>query len=109
MLVDGKAIKSCTMLVVQAAGASITTVEGVASGGALHPIQHYLREKHGLQCGFCTPGMVMIGLDLLSQGPALSAERIREGLEGNLCRCTGYQNIVDALVAASAAMTGSSV
>lgn len=109
VLVDGKAIKSCTMLVVQAAGASITTVEGVASGGALHPIQHYLREKHGLQCGFCTPGMVMIGLDLLSQGPALSAERIREGLEGNLCRCTGYQNIVDALVAASAAMTGSSV
>ena len=95
--VDGDAVKSCTMLAVQADGASVTTVEGLADGTDLHPLQESFREEHGLQCGYCTPGMLMTATQFLEKNPDPSREEIREALEGNICRCTGYQNIVDAV------------
>ena len=97
--VDGRSVKSCTMLAVQAEGADIVTIEGVARNGELHPMQEAFREHHGLQCGFCTPGMIMSALDLVQQNPDPDETEIREWLEGNLCRCTGYQNIVRAIKA----------
>lgn len=102
--VDGRSVKSCTMLAVQADGAEVKTIEGVASNGELHPLQAAFREHHGLQCGFCTPGMIMSALDLIEQNPDPSEAEIREWLEGNLCRCTGYQNIVRAVKAGAEAM-----
>jgi carbon-monoxide dehydrogenase small subunit len=102
--VDGKAIKSCTMLAVQADGADVKTIEGMANGDALHPLQTAFWEKHGLQCGFCTPGMIMAAADLLANDADPSDEAIRHAIEGNICRCTGYQNIVIAVRAAAAAM-----
>jgi carbon-monoxide dehydrogenase small subunit len=97
---DGAAVKSCAVLVVQASGRTVTTIEGLAESGALHPMQEAFREHHGLQCGFCTPGMIMAGLDMVRRhGPFLEAEQVRTELEGNLCRCTGYHNIVTAIVA----------
>jgi carbon-monoxide dehydrogenase small subunit len=104
--VDGKAVKSCTMLAVQANGAAVTTIEGLAKGDTLHPMQEAFRDNHGLQCGFCTPGMVMSALDLVKNNPDPSEEQIRDGLEGNICRCTGYHNIVKAVKAGAAAMKG---
>ncbi len=103
---DGQSVKSCTTLAVQADGAAVTTIEGVASNGALHPLQEAFRDNHGLQCGFCTPGMIMSALDLLDRNPDPSERQIREWLEGNLCRCTGYHNIVKAIQAAAQAMRG---
>jgi aerobic carbon-monoxide dehydrogenase small subunit len=97
VLVDGQAVKSCTLLAVQADGANVTTVEGLAANGNLHPVQEGFWEKHGLQCGYCTTGMIMSACGLLAQNPNPTEEQIREGLEGNLCRCTGYQNIVEAV------------
>jgi carbon-monoxide dehydrogenase small subunit len=94
---DGRAVKSCTVLAVQADGGNVTTIEGLASNGALHAVQEAFREKHGLQCGYCTPGMIMTAVDLLEANPAPSDEEIRQALEGNLCRCTGYENIVRAV------------
>ncbi len=91
---NGRAVKACSMLAVQAQGADITTIEGLAPAGELHPMQAAFRECHGLQCGFCTPGMVMSAVQLLSDNPGASENQIREGLEGNICRCTGYHNIV---------------
>jgi carbon-monoxide dehydrogenase small subunit len=103
---DGMSVKSCSVLAVQADGAEITTVEGLAGDdGALHPVQQAFHECHALQCGFCTPGMVMAAVDLLSNNPDPSEQEIREGLEGNLCRCTGYQNIVRAVAQAAKAGT----
>src|SRR2546423_10508341 len=96
---DGRAVKSCTVLAVQADGAEVTTIEGLASGGELHPVQEAFHEQHALQCGFCTPGMVMSVVGLLDENPSPSEEQIRKALEGNLCRCTGYQNIVKAVQA----------
>jgi carbon-monoxide dehydrogenase small subunit len=104
VLMDGRAVKSCTVLTVQADGAEIATIEGLARGGKLHPLQEGFWEKHGLQCGFCTPGMIMSAYDLLQQNPNPSEDEIRHGLEGNLCRCTGYQNIVKAIRSAAAKM-----
>jgi carbon-monoxide dehydrogenase small subunit len=101
---DGKAVKSCTMLAAQAQGAKITTIEGLATDGKLHPMQEAFREHHGLQCGFCTPGMVMTALDLVQNNPNPTEQQIREGLEGNICRCTGYHNIVKAVSAGAKAM-----
>ncbi len=97
VIVNGAAVKSCTMLAVQADGAAITTVEGLASNGQLHPIQEGFWERHGLQCGFCTPGMIMSAYDLLQRNPSPSEQEIRHALAGNLCRCTGYHNIVRAV------------
>jgi aerobic carbon-monoxide dehydrogenase small subunit len=102
--VDGEAVKSCTVLAVQADGAEVTTIEGLADGEELHPVQDAFWSNHGLQCGYCTPGMIMAAADLLKRNPNPSEEEIRHGLEGNLCRCTGYQNIVRAVQTASAAM-----
>jgi carbon-monoxide dehydrogenase small subunit len=102
--IDGRSIKSCTMLAVQVQGADVVTIEGVAKNGNLHPMQEAFRENHGLQCGFCTPGMIMSALDLVNQNPDPSEKEIREWLEGNLCRCTGYQNIVKAVKAGATAM-----
>jgi carbon-monoxide dehydrogenase small subunit len=102
--VDGRSVKSCTMLAVQAEAAEVLTIEGVARGGALHPMQEAFREQHGLQCGFCTPGMIMSALDLVLQNPDPDERQIREWLDGNLCRCTGYQNIVRAVQAGAGAM-----
>jgi carbon-monoxide dehydrogenase small subunit len=104
--VDGKSIKSCTMLAVQADGAKVTTIEGLATNGKLHPMQEAFRDNHGLQCGFCTPGMVMSAIDLVKRIPNPSETQIREGLEGNICRCTGYHNIVKSIQAGAAAMRG---
>lgn len=95
--IDGKAVKSCSMLAAQADGKSITTIEGMANDDELHPLQESFREKHGLQCGFCTPGMIMTAADLLNHNPNPSETEIREALEGNICRCTGYHNIVEAI------------
>jgi carbon-monoxide dehydrogenase small subunit len=100
---DGLAVKSCTVLAVQANGAEVTTIEGLADNGDLHAVQQAFHEQHGLQCGFCTPGMVMATVALLEQSPDPSDEEIRHGLEGNLCRCTGYQNIVRAVREAAGA------
>lgn len=97
VLVDGKSVKSCTMFAVQANGADLTTVEGLSTNGELHPVQEGFWEKHGLQCGFCTPGMLMSACELLKHQPDPTEAQIRQGIEGNLCRCTGYQNIVDAV------------
>ena len=94
---NGRAVKSCSMLALQAQGAQIMTIEGLAQNGTMHPMQEAFRECHGLQCGFCTPGMVMSAVQLLKDNPKASEEEIREGLEGNICRCTGYQNIVKAI------------
>jgi len=106
--VDGRSVKSCTMLAVQAEGANVETIESVARDGELHPMQAAFREHHGLQCGFCTPGMIMSALDLVRVNPDPSEKEIREWLEGNLCRCTGYQNIVRAVKAGAEAMRGAS-
>ena len=103
VLVDGESVKSCTMLAVQADGATVTTIEGMADGAALHPLQSAFWEQHGLQCGFCTPGMIMTAIDFLRERPDPSDDEIREALEGNLCRCTGYHNIVQAVLAAAQA------
>jgi len=104
--IDGVSVKSCTMLAVQAEGANVTTIEGLAKGDELHPMQAAFREHHGLQCGFCTPGMVMAAIDLVNNNPNPSEKEIREGLEGNLCRCTGYHNIVKSIEAGAKAMRG---
>jgi aerobic carbon-monoxide dehydrogenase small subunit len=98
---NGEAVKSCTVLAAQADGAEITTIEGLAPDGGLHPVQEAFWEKHGLQCGYCTPGMIMAAADLLQRNPSPSEEEIRHGLEGNLCRCTGYHNIVEAVKSAA--------
>jgi aerobic carbon-monoxide dehydrogenase small subunit len=106
---DGQAVKSCTVLAVQADGCQVTTIEGIAGegpGGTLHPVQRAFHEMHGLQCGFCTPGMIMASIDLLAENPDPSESEVREGIEGNLCRCTGYQNIVRAVQQAAAEMRG---
>ena len=104
--VNGKAVKSCTMLAVQAEGAQVTTIEGIATNGALHPMQKAFNENHGLQCGFCTPGMVMSAIDLVKRHPKPTAQQIKEGIEGNFCRCTGYHNIVKSIEAGAKAMGG---
>jgi aerobic carbon-monoxide dehydrogenase small subunit len=105
--VDGESVKSCTVLTVQTDGASVTTLEGLArSAGELHPVQSAFRDEHGLQCGFCTPGMVMASVALLVDNPHPTEAEVREGLEGNLCRCTGYHNIVRAVLAAAARTEG---
>ena len=102
VLLDGKSIKSCTMLAVQAEGHNVTTIEGLAEGAAMHPLQEGFHQEHGLQCGFCTPGMIMRAVELLEQNPSPSEEEIRWGISGNLCRCTGYVNIVKAIQYAAA-------
>ena len=104
--VDGRSVKSCTMLAVEAEGAQITTIEGLAQNNELHPMQAAFREHHGLQCGFCTPGMIMSATDLCARTPDPSEEEVRHWLEGNLCRCTGYHNIVKAVRAGAASMRG---
>jgi aerobic carbon-monoxide dehydrogenase small subunit len=104
--VDGRSVKSCTMLAAEADGAEVTTVEGLALNGTLHPIQAAFKEHHGLQCGYCTPGMMMSSVDLIQGNPSPSEQEVREWLEGNLCRCTGYHNIVKAVQAAAAEMGG---
>jgi len=104
--VDGRSVKSCTLLAAQADGAEVTTIEGLAEGGELHPMQAAFREHHGLQCGFCTPGMVMSALDLVARNPDPSEREIRAWLEGNICRCTGYHNIVKAIKAGAQSMRG---
>ena len=96
--IDGKAVKSCTILAVQCEGAKVTTIEGLAQGEKLHPMQEAFKEHHGLQCGFCTPGMVMAGIDIRRRHPNASEETVRNELEGNICRCTGYHNIVKAIM-----------
>ena len=98
---EGKAVKSCTMLAVQANGKNITTIEDIADGDNLHPVQEAFRDHHGLQCGFCTPGMIMAAIDIINRKPNLDEKIVREELEGNLCRCTGYQNIVKSILAAA--------
>lgn len=102
--VDGKAVKSCTLLAAQVAGCDVTTIEGVSGDGGLHPVQRAFRQHHGLQCGFCTPGMIMSAIDMIRDNPDLDEQAVREGLEGNICRCTGYQNIVAAILAAAGEM-----
>ncbi|MGH2701312.1 MAG: (2Fe-2S)-binding protein [Actinomycetota bacterium] len=104
ILVNGKSIKSCTMLAVQAEGAEVSTIEGLAKDGTMHPLQKAFHETHALQCGYCTPGMIMAALDLINNNGDLSEDDIRIGLEGNLCRCTGYHNIVKAIQQASSEM-----
>jgi aerobic carbon-monoxide dehydrogenase small subunit len=103
VLLDGKSVKSCTVLAVQANRHEVTTAEGLSTGGELHPVQQAFRQHHGLQCGFCTPGMVMATVGLLAENPQPTEEQVREGLEGNFCRCTGYHNIVRAVLAAAEA------
>jgi carbon-monoxide dehydrogenase small subunit len=102
--VNGQSVKSCTVLALQAEGSNVTTIEGLAQNGELHPMQAAFREHHALQCGFCTPGMIMSAIDLVQRNPNASEQEIREWLEGNLCRCTGYHNIVKAIQAAAADM-----
>jgi carbon-monoxide dehydrogenase small subunit len=104
--VNGQAVKSCTVLVGQAQGASVTTIEGIGAPGNLHPMQAAFQDHHGLQCGFCTPGMIMAAIDLVRNGGPLDERKVREGLEGNLCRCTGYHNIVRAVLAAAERLQG---
>ncbi len=103
---DGMAVKACTVLAVQADGSSLTTIEGLATNGHLHAMQQAFWDQHGLQCGFCTPGMIMAATKLVENNPAISEAEIRHGLEGNMCRCTGYQNIVNAVAQAATAMQG---
>jgi carbon-monoxide dehydrogenase small subunit len=102
VLLNGESVKSCTVLAAQAAGQEVVTAEGLATGDELHPVQQAFRQEHGLQCGFCTPGMVMAAVSLLKENPSPTEDQVREGLEGNLCRCTGYHNIVRAVLAAAA-------
>ena len=109
ILVDGKSVKSCTMLAVQADGCEITTIEGIAQDGELHPMQQAFHEHHGLQCGYCTPGMIMAAIGLVEENGTMSEDEIRLGLEGNLCRCTGYHNIVKAIQAAQTSGSPASV
>ena len=104
--VNGEAVKACTMFAIQADGAEITTIEGLATNGELHPMQKAFWENHGLQCGYCTPGMIMASLDMLKNNPNPTEEEIRHGLEGNFCRCTGYHNIVKSVKAAAESMQG---
>jgi aerobic carbon-monoxide dehydrogenase small subunit len=106
ILMNGDSVKSCSVLAVQAEGAEITTIEGLANGDELHPMQDAFRQNHGLQCGFCTPGMVISAIDLVSKNPKPTEQEVREWLEGNLCRCTGYHNIVKAIQAGAQAMGG---
>jgi len=106
VMLDGQSVKSCTLLAVQADGASITTIEGLAANGNLHPVQEGFWEQHGLQCGYCTPGMIIAAAQMLDRNPDPSQEEIRHGLEGNLCRCTGYQHIVEAVQHAARKMKG---
>lgn len=106
VLMDGQSVKSCTVLAVQADGTDVTTVQGLARNGQLHPVQKAFHTEHALQCGFCTPGMIMAAVDLLSNESDPSDEQVRDGLEGNLCRCTGYENIVRAVQTAAAEMRG---
>jgi len=101
VLLNGRSVKSCSVLAVQADGGEVTTIQGLASDGELHPLQQAFHEEHALQCGYCTPGMIMAAVDLLQDNPHPSEEQVRDGLEGNLCRCTGYQNIVRAVLRAS--------
>ena len=103
VMMDGQSVKSCTVLAVQADGSEVATIEGLATNGQLHPLQEAFRNNHGLQCGFCTPGMIMAGLGLIESGAGMDEEEVRLGLEGNLCRCTGYHNIVKAVLSASGA------
>jgi carbon-monoxide dehydrogenase small subunit len=105
VLIDGESVKSCTVFAVQADGSEVTTIEGLATDGELHPVQQAFHEQHALQCGYCTPGFVMATVSLLKENPDPSETEIREGLEGNLCRCTGYHNIVRAVQAAAGAGT----
>jgi aerobic carbon-monoxide dehydrogenase small subunit len=109
VIMDGKAVKSCSIFAAQADGCTVTTIEGLAKGDELHPLQEGFREEHGLQCGFCTPGMIMTAVDLLQNNPNPSEEEIRHGLEGNFCRCTGYHNIVKAIQYAAQKMNGKEV
>jgi carbon-monoxide dehydrogenase small subunit len=101
VLLNGRSVKSCSVLAVQADGAEVTTIQGLASNGELHPLQQAFHEEHALQCGYCTPGMIMAAVDLLQDNPHPTEEQVRDGLEGNLCRCTGYQNIVHAVLRAT--------
>jgi carbon-monoxide dehydrogenase small subunit len=103
VLIDGHAVKSCTMFAIQADGAEVTTIEGLATNGQLHPVQQGFWEKHGLQCGYCTPGMIMTSVELIARNPNASRSDIANGLAGNLCRCTGYSHIIDAVQHAAAA------
>ena len=103
---DGKAVKSCTILAIQAEGSEVTTIEGISDGDKLHPMQEAFRNNHGLQCGYCTPGMIMSAIKLVEDNPKISEKEIRKGLEGNICRCTGYNNIVKSIGEASVLMGG---
>ncbi len=105
VLMDGEVVRSCLMLAVQAGGAEITTIEGIGAGDDLHPMQRAFSEYHGLQCGFCTPGMILAGIDVVSRNPDPSPQEIREEMGGNICRCTGYQKIVESVQAAAAIMS----
>jgi aerobic carbon-monoxide dehydrogenase small subunit len=107
VLLNGESVKSCTVLAAQATGQRVVTAEGLAAGGDLHPVQQAFRNEHGLQCGFCTPGMVMAAVSLLRENPNPTEDQVREGLEGNLCRCTGYHNIIRAVLAAAGHGAGS--
>jgi carbon-monoxide dehydrogenase small subunit len=106
VLLDGESVKSCTLIAAQADGRQITTIEGMAANGDLHPLQDAFHRNHGLQCGYCTPGMIMAAKSLLDENPEPTEEQVREGLEGNLCRCTGYQNIVKSILDAAGQMSG---
>jgi|TARA_A100001234_G_C12595360_1_gene372462 carbon-monoxide dehydrogenase small subunit len=103
---DGKAVKSCSILAIQVDGCEVTTIEGISDGDKLHPMQEAFRNNHGLQCGYCTPGMIMSGIKLVEENPNISESEIRKGLEGNICRCTGYNNIVKSIAEASVVMGG---
>jgi carbon-monoxide dehydrogenase small subunit len=106
VLLDGESVKSCTLLAVQAEGREVTTIEGIANDGRMHPIQDAFHRNHGLQCGYCTPGMIMAAASFLQENPNPTDEQVRESLEGNLCRCTGYQNIVKSILDAAGTMSG---
>ena len=106
VLLDGESVKSCTLLAVQAEGREVTTIEGIADDGQMHPIQDAFHRNHGLQCGYCTPGMIMAAASFLQENPNPTDEQVRESLEGNLCRCTGYQNIVKSILDAAGTMSG---
>jgi carbon-monoxide dehydrogenase small subunit len=106
VLLDGESVKSCTLLAVQAEGREVTTIEGIANDGQMHPIQDAFHRNHGLQCGYCTPGMIMAAASFLQENPNPTDEQVRESLEGNLCRCTGYQNIVKSILDAAGTMSG---
>jgi aerobic carbon-monoxide dehydrogenase small subunit len=106
VLLDGESVKSCTLLAVQAEGREVTTIEGIATDGQMHPIQDAFHRNHGLQCGYCTPGMIMAAASFLEENPNPTDEQVRESLEGNLCRCTGYQNIVKSILDAAGTMSG---